>query len=109
MREKKNKCIILFFSFEFYANKIVWIFVFISIWSVYSVYVPIEYGKYPYPYPYPGYVYVGKCKYKSTVDELKDYWITFKDTFSRSYKEILESEKIIVERPVPIAVPGKKD
>lgn len=96
----------------------------ISICSAYPVYVPIEFKKYPgpiefekYPGPiefekYPGYefgyswpVYKSITKYASSADELKDYWFTFKDQFERSYKEI--TKPFIVERAVPIPVPGK--
>lgn len=81
----------------------------ISICSAYAVvYVPIEFAKYPgyeTDFSWPSYAYIGKSKYKSSADELKDYWTTFKDTFSRSYKEILAAD--IVERVVPVPVPGK--
>lgn len=71
------------------------------------MYVPIEFDKYPgYAYGYSWPVYKSITKYDSTAEEFKDYWLTFKDEFERSYKEI--TKPYIVERAVPIPVPGKR-
>lgn len=80
--------------------------VLISICTAYPVYVPIEFANYPgYEYGYSWPVYKSITKYDSSADEFKDYWLTFKSEFERSYKEI--TKPYIVERPVPIPVPGK--
>lgn len=82
------------------------IFVLISFCSAYPVYVPIEFTKYPgYEFGYSWPVYKSITKYGSSVEELKDYWLTFKDTFESSYKEI--TKPFIIERAVPIPVPGE--
>lgn len=65
---------------------------------------------YDYGYPAPPFYY-GPLKYydaalkkKSFTDELKEYFKIFVETFSKSYKEI--NAPYVVERPVPVAVPG---
>lgn len=68
--------------------------------------MPVEFDQYPgyeYGYSYP--VFKSITKYDSSAEELKDYWLTFKAEFERSYKEI--TKPYIVERAVPIPVPGK--
>lgn len=93
------------FLFSFYAAQILFIFVLISFCSAYPVYVPIQFDKYPgYEFGYSWPVYKSITKYDSSAAELKDYWLTFKAEFDRSYKEI--TKPFIVERAVPIPVPG---
>ncbi|XP_031635185.1 uncharacterized protein LOC116348346 [Contarinia nasturtii] len=80
------------------------IFVMVSICQAYPYYEPIEYDGFPvkeYDYGWP--VYKSKGYYKSIGAELKDYWNTFKETFSIKYKEL--NAPYIVEKKVPVAVP----
>lgn len=77
-------------------------------YPVFSKYPPYSpYGPYKHYYgPYKHDLeYDALWKKKSFGDELKEYWNVFVDSFKSSYKEI--TKPYIVERPVPVPVPGK--
>lgn len=77
-------------------------------YPVFSKYPPYSpYGPYKHYYgPYKHDLeYDALYKKKSFGDELKEYWNVFVDSFKSSYKEI--TKPYIVERPVPVPVPGK--